>query len=67
MVDKQAERDFYEALNTTDKRWQLYPDSYHAIFHETNKADVFADCIEFAEQVFSKNVKAPDLSAAHLN
>ncbi|MCH1783797.1 alpha/beta fold hydrolase [Psychrobacter glaciei] len=67
VVDKQAERDFYEALNTTDKRWQLYPDSYHAIFHETNKADVFADCIEFAEQVFSKNVKAPDLSAAHLN
>ncbi|WP_440465042.1 alpha/beta fold hydrolase [Psychrobacter sp. ASPA161_6] len=67
VVDKQAERDFYEALNTTDKRWQLYPDSYHAIFHETNKADIFADCIEFAEQVFSKNVKAPDLSAAHLN
>lgn len=67
VVDKQAERDFYEAINTTDKRWQLYPDSYHAIFHETNKADVFADCIEFAEQVFSKDVKAPDLSAAHLN
>jgi alpha-beta hydrolase superfamily lysophospholipase len=67
VVDKQAERDFYEALNTTDKRWQLYPDSYHAIFHETNKADVFADCIDFAEQVFSKDVKAPDLSAAHLN
>jgi alpha-beta hydrolase superfamily lysophospholipase len=67
VVDKQAERDFYEAINTTDKRWQLYPDSYHAIFHETNKADVFADCIDFAEQVFSKNVKAPDLSAAHLN
>ncbi|WP_201616785.1 alpha/beta fold hydrolase [Psychrobacter immobilis] len=67
VVDKQAERDFYEAINTTDKRWQLYPDSYHAIFHETNKADVFADCIDFAEQVFSTDVKAPDLSAAHLN
>ncbi|WP_426138052.1 alpha/beta fold hydrolase [Psychrobacter sp. TWR1-1-1] len=67
VVDKQAERDFYEAINTTDKRWQLYPDSYHAIFHETNKADVFADCINFAEQVFSKDVKAPDLSLAHLN
>ena len=67
VVDKQAERDFYEAINTTDKRWQLYPDSYHAIFHETNKADVFADCIDFAEQVFSKEVKVPDLSAAHLD
>ncbi|MDE4455161.1 alpha/beta fold hydrolase [Psychrobacter sp. DAB_AL62B] len=67
VVDKQAERDFYEAINTTNKRWQLYPDSYHAIFHETNKADVFDDCIDFAEQVFSTEVKAPDLSAAHLN
>ena len=67
VVDKQAERTFYEAINTPIKRWQLYPDSYHAIFHETNKADVFADCIEFAEQVFSAPVQAPDLSAAHLN
>ena len=67
VVDKQAERDFYEAINTTNKRWQLYPDSYHAIFHETNKADVFADCIEFAEQVFSKDIEAPDLSLAHMN
>ncbi|SLJ83907.1 hypothetical protein DABAL43B_0706 [Psychrobacter sp. DAB_AL43B] len=67
VVDKQAERDFYEAINTPVKRWQLYPDSYHAIFHETNKADVFDDCINFAEQVFSTEVKAPDLRTAHLN
>ena len=67
VVDKQAERTFYEAINASIKRWQLYPDSYHAIFHETNKADVFADCIEFAEQVFSAPVQAPDLSTAHLN
>ena len=67
VVDKQAERQFYEAINTPVKRWQLYPDSYHAIFHETNKADVFDDCIDFAEQVFSMPVKAPDLRLAHLN
>jgi len=67
VVDKQAERAFYEAINTPIKRWQLYPDSYHAIFHETNKADVFADCIEFAEQVFSTQVQALDLSTAHLS
>ncbi|MGB5876475.1 MAG: alpha/beta fold hydrolase [Psychrobacter nivimaris] len=67
VVDKQAERKFYEAINTPIKRWQLYPDSYHAIFHETNKADVFADCIEFAEEIFSTPVQAPDLSTAHLN
>lgn len=66
VVDKQAERDFYEAINTPIKRWQLYPDSYHAIFHETNKADVFADCLDFAEQVFATSVQIPDLNNAHL-
>lgn len=66
VVDKQAERDFYEAINTPIKRWQLYPDSYHAIFHETNKADVFADCLDFAEQVFATSVQIPDLNDAHL-
>lgn len=66
VVDKQAERDFYEAINTPIKRWQLYPDSYHAIFHETNKADVFADCLDFAEQVFAAPVQMPDLNEAHL-
>lgn len=67
VVDKQAERAFYEAINTDVKRWQLYPDSYHAIFHETNKADVFADCIGFAEQVFSTPIQTPDLSMAHVD
>ncbi len=67
VVDKQAERQFYEAINTPHKRWQLYPDSYHAIFHETNKADVFADCLAFADQIFNASIQVADLSAAHLN
>ncbi len=67
VVDKQAERAFYEAINTDNKRWQLYPDSYHAIFHETNKADVINDCIEFAEHLFSRDIASADLRSAHLN
>ena len=67
VVDKQAERAFYEAINTDNKRWQLYPDSYHAIFHETNKADVIADCIAFAEHLFSSDIANADLRNAHLN
>ena len=67
VVDKQAERQFYEAINTDNKRWKLYPDSYHAIFHETNKTDVIADCIEFAEHLFSRDIANADLRSAHLN
>lgn len=67
VVDKQAERDFYEQLSAQIKRWQLYPDSFHAIFHETNKADIFTDCIEFADSLFVQPVKTVDLTNAHEN
>ena len=67
VVDKQAERQFYEALSSNNKRWQLYPDSFHAIFHETNKADIFNDCIEFAESLFAESVKQLDLTTAHVD
>ena len=65
VVDKQAERDFYEQLNSPVKRWQLYPDSFHAIFHETNKADIFTDCIDFADSLFTHPIQSVDLTEAH--
>lgn len=66
IVDKQAERTFYEQLSSQNKRWQLYPDSFHAIFHETNKADVFTDCIDFADSLFAQPVTTQDLTHAHM-
>ncbi len=65
VVEKQAERTFYEQLSSKDKRWQLYPDSFHAIFHETNKVDIFEDCIGFADNLFAQPVETVDLTAAH--
>jgi len=65
VVDKQAERDFYEQLSSANKRWQLYPDSFHAIFHETNKVDIFADCIDFANSLFAAPAAHVDLTEAH--
>lgn len=65
VVDKQAERDFYEQISSANKRWQLYPDSFHAIFHETNKVDIFADCIDFANSLFAAPAAPVDLTAAH--
>jgi alpha-beta hydrolase superfamily lysophospholipase/phosphatidylglycerophosphate synthase len=67
VVDKQAERDFYEQISAPNKRWQLYPDSFHAIFHETNKVDIFADCIDFANSLFAAPAVHVDLTEAHKN
>lgn len=65
VVDKQAERQFYERLCSPIKRWQLYPDSFHAIFHETNKADIIDDCLAFSDELFAKPVAKVDLTEAH--
>ncbi|WP_367103433.1 alpha/beta fold hydrolase [uncultured Psychrobacter sp.] len=67
VVDKQAEREFYEKLATPTKHWQLYPDSFHAIFHETNKADVISDCIDFADSLFDTPIQSVDLTQAHIS
>lgn len=64
VVDKQKIRQFYEQIRSPIKRWEYYPDSYHAIFHELNKQQVFADCLAFSEQVFAAPVQAVDLTQA---
>lgn len=64
VVDKLAERDFYERLSSPFKRWKLYPDSFHAIFHEINKHDIFADCLAFANELFIQPVVEVNLTQA---
>ncbi|MDR9778413.1 alpha/beta hydrolase, partial [Rhizobium hidalgonense] len=64
VVDKLAERDFYEKLSSPFKRWKLYPDSFHAIFHELNKNEVFADCLNFANELFIRPLIELDLTHA---
>lgn len=65
VVDKQVIRSFYEQVRSPIKRWAYYPDSYHAIFHELNKEQVFADCIDFTNQVFAEPLQTVDLTEAH--
>lgn len=64
VVNKGAIRTFYERLRSPVKRWQYYTDSFHAIFHEANKADVYQDCIAFADEVFATPFTSVDLTDA---
>lgn len=64
VVDKQVIRDFYESIRSPIKRWAYYPDCYHAIFHEVNKQQVFAECIDFADEIFAKPLSQVDLQHA---
>lgn len=65
VVDKEAIRTFYDRIRSPIKCWAYYPKSFHAIFHEVNKEEVFADCLAFAEALFDKSPQVVDLTLAH--
>ena len=64
VVDKQTIRNFYDDIRSPIKRWAYYPDSYHAIFHEVDRQQVFDACIDFANTVFAEPVSQVDLQHA---
>lgn len=40
VVSLKAQRKFFNGLSSTDKRFEVFPNAYHAIFHETNRQEV---------------------------
>lgn len=66
VVDKAAIRTFYERLRSPIKRWAYYKDSFHAIFHEINRQEVYKDCIDFADEIFAKPYQMLDLTNADI-
>lgn len=65
VVDKETIRTFYDRIRSPIKRWAYYPKSFHAIFHEVNKQDVFADCLAFTDELFASPPQTVDLTSAH--
>lgn len=64
VVDKGVIREFYEKIRSPIKRWAYYPDSFHAIFHEINKQEIYQDCINFANDIFNQAYNEVDLKNA---
>src|SRR4029077_21007354 len=40
VVSLKTQKRFFDRLSSTDKRFEIFPDAYHAIFHETNRREV---------------------------
>src|SRR5215216_1144801 len=58
VVSLKAQRKFFDGLSSTDKRFEIFPDAYHAIFHETNRRDVIGLVREFVRDCFAKPATA---------
>jgi alpha-beta hydrolase superfamily lysophospholipase len=54
VVSLKAQQKFFDRLSSTDKRFEIFPDAYHAIFHETNRRDVIGIVREFVRNCFAK-------------
>ena len=61
VVSLKAQQEFFNRLSSTQKHFEIFPDSYHAIFHETNRNDVIRLVRQFVRDCFAKPATAPSL------
>src|SRR5258705_9581974 len=61
VVSLKAQQKFFDRLSSTHKRFEIFPDAYHAIFHGTNRRDVIGLVREFVRDCFAKGATAPSL------
>src|SRR6476620_8786355 len=61
VVSLKAQREFFDRLSSTDKQFEIFPDAYHAIFHETSRVEVVDLVRKFVVDCFAKAATAPSL------
>ena len=61
VVSLKAQQEFFDRLSSSDKRFEIFPDAYHAIFHETDRRDIIGIVREFVRDCFAKPAAAPSL------
>jgi len=61
VVSLKAQQKFFDRLSSTQKRFEIFPDTYHAIFHETNRRDVIRLVRKFVQDRFGKVATPPSL------
>jgi SAM-dependent methyltransferase len=61
VVSLKAQQGFFDRLSSTHKGFKVFPDAYHAIFHERNRRDVIGLVRDFVRGCFSKAATAPSL------
>jgi alpha-beta hydrolase superfamily lysophospholipase len=52
VVSLKAQREFFDRLSSQEKRFEVFPGAYHAIFHETNRREVVEVVRHFIQAQF---------------
>src|SRR6266513_4060087 len=53
VVSLKAQREFFDRLSSQEKRLEVFPGAYHAIFHETNRREVVEVVRDFIRAQFA--------------
>jgi alpha-beta hydrolase superfamily lysophospholipase/SAM-dependent methyltransferase len=64
VVSLKAQQKFFDRLSSTDKRFEILPTAYHAIFHETNRHEVVDLVRHFVREQFAKKTASVSLQTA---
>src|SRR5436305_3370676 len=54
VVRLEAQKKFFDGLSSSEKRFEIFPGSYHAIFHEANRSEVAALVRGYVLEQFAK-------------
>ncbi len=54
IVSLKAQQAFFDRLSSSEKRFEIFPRAYHALFHETNRREIVDLVREFVADGFSK-------------
>ncbi len=67
IVSLKAQRKFFDRISSTEKRFEIFSNAYHAIFHETNRNAVVDLIRDFVRNCFAKPAAMPSLLTADEN
>src|SRR5947208_9264843 len=58
VVSLKAQQKLFDRVSSTHKRFEIFPDAYHAIFHETNRHKIIGLARDFVRDCFAKPATA---------
>ena len=67
IVSLKAQQEFFDRLSSSEKRFEILPKAYHAIFHETNRVEVVEVVRDFIREQFAKPATSQSLLTADQN
>ena len=67
VVSLSAQRKFFDRLSAADKRFENFPEAFHAIFHETDRGKVVGLVRDFVKDCFARPAVTRSLLSADKN